>query len=64
MRDMIWKKLFLKFAFHCAAHSEVFVILQLRLTALVVISCTVEKNEVSSAKNFGLDCKPFGKSFT
>ena len=43
---MIWKKLILQFAFHCTTHSEVFVRLQFRLTALVVISCTVEKKEV------------------
>ena len=60
---MIWKKLILQFAFHCTTYSEVFVRLQFRLTALVVISCTVEKKEVSSAKKFGLHCKPFGKSF-
>ena len=30
---------------------------------LLVISCTVENKEVSSAKRFGLDGKPLGKSF-
>ena len=52
----------LEFIFYCTAHSENFLRLLLRLTALVVISCMVE-NKVSLVKYFGLDCKPFGKSF-
>ena len=33
------------------------------MTVLVVISCTVENKELPSAKSFGLDYKPLGKSF-
>ena len=53
----------LKFIFHCTVHSEIFVRSLFRLTVFLVISCTVENEEVSSAKSFGLDCKQFGKSF-
>ena len=53
-----------KFIFHCTAHLEIFVRSLFRLIVLVVIPCTVENKEVSSAKSFGLlECKPFGKSF-
>ena len=53
----------LKFVFHGTAHSEIFVRSLFKMTVLVVISCTVENKEMSSAKSFGLDCKPLGKSF-
>ena len=53
----------LKFIFHHTAHSEIFVRSLFRLIVLVVIPCMVENKEVSSAKSFGLDCKPLGKLF-
>ena len=38
----------LKFIFHCTAHSEIFVRSLLRVTVLVVISCTAENVYISS----------------
>ena len=58
----------LKFIFHCSVHSQIFERSWLtdyeRLIVLAVISSTLENKEVLTAKSFGLDCTPFGKSFT
>ena len=54
----------LKFIFHCTSHSEIFFRSLFTLTVLVVISSLVENKELLSAKSFGLDCKPLGKSKT
>ena len=53
----------IEFIFHCTVHSEILERSWLRLTVFVIISCTAENKEMSSAKIFGLDCKSFGKSF-
>ena len=53
----------LKFILHCTANTEISERSCFRLILFMVIFCMVENKELLSAKGFGLDFKPFGKSF-